>query len=133
MSRHLVALLLIALPVVAAPVPKSLKEKATGLDGLWEVVWTELGGEVRLGAGSLTVLGNGSYAGTITGAGRLVQDYTPGNAGLTLSAAQSFTGGATVNHGILTFSVQAPQHAGTTLNGGVWKALNGSTVVCATN
>ena len=51
MLRPLVAILLITLPVVAAPVPKSLKEKAPGLDGLWEVAWTEFGGEVQAGAG----------------------------------------------------------------------------------
>ena len=51
MPRHLVALLLIATPVTAAPVPKALQVKGARLDGTWEVVCTELGGEVRLGTG----------------------------------------------------------------------------------
>lgn len=39
--RSLVALLLFTLPVVAAPVPKALKAKAT-MDGVWE--WVEFNG-----------------------------------------------------------------------------------------
>jgi len=36
---------------LAAPVPKALKEKAAGLNGLWEVVCTELGEVVQVGTG----------------------------------------------------------------------------------
>jgi hypothetical protein len=38
MLRSLVVLLLAALPLVAAPVPKSIKPKAANLDGRWEIV-----------------------------------------------------------------------------------------------
>ncbi|MBB5038870.1 autotransporter-associated beta strand repeat-containing protein [Prosthecobacter dejongeii] len=59
------------------------------------------GGNVNLGAGRLTVGGNGTsttYAGAISGAGSLVKT---GNGVMTLSGANTFTGGLEINRGTL--------------------------------
>jgi autotransporter-associated beta strand protein len=87
------------------------------------------GGSITLGGGTLTVT-QGTYPGVIGGGGMVVQENPAGgtSAILTLSGLQTFTGGVIVNHGSVNFSLQAPGHTGTTLNAGIWRAFNGSSL-----
>jgi autotransporter-associated beta strand protein len=87
------------------------------------------GGNVTLGGATLTVT-QGSYPGVISGNGMIVQENLLGgtSAILTLAGANTFTGGVTVNHGVVNFSQQAPGHTGTTLASGIWHVFNGSSL-----
>jgi autotransporter-associated beta strand protein len=87
------------------------------------------GGNVTLGGATLTVT-QGTYPGVIGGSGRVVQENPVGgtSATITLSGLNTFTGGVTVNHGVVSFSQQAPGHVGSTLSSGSWRIYNGSSL-----
>ena len=102
------------------------------LNGFDETVGTLTGStateRVVLGTGTLTVApalgGVTLFTGQVSGAGRLVKAGNSGST-LNLTGANTFTGGATVSAGTLTFTQQAPQHVGAALNGGVWQVSSG--------
>ncbi|MDB5322318.1 MAG: uncharacterized protein JWN40_3949 [Phycisphaerales bacterium] len=87
------------------------------------------GGNVTLNGGTLTVT-QGTYPGVIGGAGMVVQENLAGgtSAILTLSGLNTFAGGVIVNHGQVNFSQQAPGHVGSSLNSGIWRVFNGSSL-----
>lgn len=86
------------------------------------------GGVVDLGTGGVLTVTQGTFTGVVQGAGMLVQENIAGgtNAAVVLNGTQTFTGGVLVNHGSVTFNTTAPQHVGTSLNGGTWGVYNGS-------
>jgi fibronectin-binding autotransporter adhesin len=88
------------------------------------------GGGVVLGSGTLTVGGStdGSFAGVISGTGSLIRK---GSGTLTLTAANTYSGGTTVNGGTLLLSGNgaATSSSGFAVQtGGVLKLDNGGTV-----
>jgi autotransporter-associated beta strand protein len=87
------------------------------------------GGNVTLGGGTLMVV-QGTFPGSIGGAGMVVQENPAQgtSAIVTLSGLNTFTGGVIVNHGQVNFSQQAPGHVGTSLNSGIWRVFNGSSL-----
>lgn len=86
------------------------------------------GGNVTLGTGGVLTVTQGTFTGVISGAGMVVQENPMGgtSAAVVLNGTHTFTGGVVVNHGSVTFGSTAPQHVGTSLNGGTWGVYNGS-------
>jgi autotransporter-associated beta strand protein len=88
------------------------------------------GGSVTLGTGGVLTVTQGTFSGVISGAGMVVQENPLGgtSAAVVLNGTHTFTGGVLVNHGSVTFGSAAPQHVGTSLNGGTWGVYNGSSL-----
>ena len=73
------------------------------------------GGNVTLGAGTLTVRADGgTYSGIISGTGGITKDY--GGTALTLSGANTYTGTTTLTNGTITLGISGALASGSKVN-----------------